>query len=133
MENTYTNVNLGERYRDLRKDRKLTQEDLGNYLGLTRSAVNSWEMGLSIPSVSILISLSKFYGVTTDYLLGLDSSDVIDVSNLSPEDRVIIHDLIKRLSIPIKKTKKETTMIRENTGNLFRGGIVVTEKTDDEE
>lgn len=135
MKNTFTDVNLGERYRDLRKDRKLTQDDLAQYLGLTRSAINTWEQGLSIPSVNMIISLSQFYGVTTDYLLGLDNSDLVDISKLSPEDRVMVHDLVKRLSLPTKKMKKETEIIKElsDSGRLIRGRKVTTEKVDEDD
>lgn len=133
MKNTFTDVNLGDRYRDLRKDRKLTQDDLGQYLGLTRSAINTWEQGLSIPSVNMIISLSKFYGVTTDYLLGLDNSDLVDISNLSSEDRVMVHDLVKRLSIPTKKMKKEQTIIKETHQQGKQFGVKVTLETVDED
>lgn len=135
MKNNYTDVDLGERYRDLRKDRKLTQDDLAQYLGLTRSAINTWEQGLSIPSVNMIISLSQFYGVTTDYLLGLDNADLVDITNLSSEDRVMVHDLVKRLSIPTKKMKKETEIIKELTdnGRYMRGRKVTTEKVDEED
>lgn len=135
MKNTFTDVNLGDRYRDLRKDRKLTQDDLAQYLGLTRSAINTWEQGLSIPSVNMIISLSQFYGVTTDYLLGLDNADLVDISKLSSEDRVMVHDLVKRLSIPTKKMKKETEVIKElsNNGRVMRGLRVTTEKVDEED
>ena len=134
MKNTFTDVNLGDRYRDLRKDRKLTQDDLAQYLGLTRSAINTWEQGLSIPSVNMIISLSQFYGVTTDYLLGLDNTDLVDISKLSSEDRVIVHDLVKRLSIPTKKMKKETSIIKETTTNgITRGRKITTEQIDVED
>ena len=133
MKNTFTDVNLGDRYRNLRKDRKLTQDDLAQYLGLTRSAINTWEQGLSIPSVNIIISLSQFYGVTTDYLLGLDNADLVDITNLSSSDRVLVHDLVKRLSIPTKKTKKETDIIKETLANgITRGRKITTEQIDDE-
>lgn len=134
MKNTFTDVNLGDRYRDLRKDRKLTQDDLAQYLGLTRSAINTWEQGLSIPSVNMIISLSQFYGVTTDYLLGLDNADLVDITTLSSEDRVLVHDLVKRLSIPTKKMKKEQTIIRETHPRGKEYGVKVTlEKVDEED
>ena len=117
--NNYTDVNLGERYRDLRKNRKLTQEDLTRYLGISRSAVNSWELGLSIPSINCIISMAKFYGVTTDYLLGLDSKDLVDVSKLTPSDRAMVHDLVARLSIPTKEIKKSEKVVRESLPNGF--------------
>ena len=81
----------------------------------------------------MIISLSQFYGVTTDYLLGLDNADLVDITNLSSSDRVLVHDLVKRLSIPTKKTKKETGIIKETLANgITRGRKITTEQIDDE-
>lgn len=83
----------------------------------------------------MIMLLSQFYGVTTDYLLGLDNADLVDITNLSSEDRVMVHDLVKRLSIPTKKMKKETEIVKElsDNGKVMRGLRVTTEKADDED
>lgn len=96
--NIYTEVNIGERLRDLRKNNKFTQEDLADELGITRSAVNGWEMGLSLPSTQYLIKLSILFKVSVDYLLGLNNSETINISNLKQSDKEIIYDLLKRFN-----------------------------------
>ncbi len=55
----------------LRKERNLTQEQLSNELGFTRSAIASWEAGTRIPDIIKLRALSCFFNVSSDFLLGL--------------------------------------------------------------
>ena len=60
---------LGEKLKKLRKDRGLSQEQLADQLNVSRQAISKWELGESIPDTENLILLSKFYGVSIDYLL----------------------------------------------------------------
>lgn len=92
----YTNVDIGERLRDIRKDNNFTQAELAELLGLTRSAVNSWEMSDSLPSTLYLMKLAKLYKVSIDYLVGLDNREFVDISDLSSADKEIIYGLLKR-------------------------------------
>ncbi|MBQ3531059.1 MAG: helix-turn-helix transcriptional regulator [Oscillospiraceae bacterium] len=60
-----------KRIRDLREDKDFSQKQLAEMLNISQSTYSRYESGfLDIPS-EILISLSKIYGVTTDYILGL--------------------------------------------------------------
>lgn len=95
--NKYTQVDLGDRFRDLRKNAKMTQDDLAKKLNVTRSAVNGWEMGQSMPSYHYLMQLAHFYNVSTDYLLGIANDEKIDISDLNNEDKEIIYSLVNRL------------------------------------
>jgi transcriptional regulator with XRE-family HTH domain len=54
---------------DLRKEKKLTQKELAEQLGVTDKAVSKWERGLSCPDISLLSKLSHILGVTTSELL----------------------------------------------------------------
>ena len=54
---------------ELRKEKKLTQKDLAEQLGITDKAVSKWERGLSCPDISLLSKLSQVLGVTTSELL----------------------------------------------------------------
>ena len=60
---------LGEKLRKLRIARQLSQEQLADKLQVSRQAISKWELGESIPDTENLILLSKFYGISIDYLL----------------------------------------------------------------
>ena len=60
---------LGEKLRKLRIARQLSQEQLAEKLQVSRQAISKWELGESMPDTENLILLSKFYGVSIDYLL----------------------------------------------------------------
>lgn len=81
---------IAERIKTLREKAGLTQTQLAKRLGVSRSAVNSWEMSLSTPSSIYLVELSRIFGVSTDYLLSLDDRVKIDISDLNEQEQEII-------------------------------------------
>lgn len=68
---------------------------LAKKLCVTRSAVNAWELGISVPSTTLLIELSKLFHVSSDHLLGIDSTATLDISGLDQEEIQILHNLIR--------------------------------------
>lgn len=90
-------VEFGDRLRQLRKDRKLTQKELANLIGVKNSVISFYEVGERTPSLEVLIKLSKALHVSTDVLLGIEKSETIDVSGLSEKDKQYIQSLIDRL------------------------------------
>lgn len=56
--------------KELRKSKKITQEDLAKLVGVERSTVGKWESKNIIPSADMLIDLSQLFNVSVDYLLG---------------------------------------------------------------
>lgn len=58
------------RIRDIREDHDLTQQNVSDYLSITRSAYAKIERGERTLSAEVLIQLSNLYNVSTDYLLG---------------------------------------------------------------
>ena len=63
-------MTLGERILFLRKQQKLSQEDLGAILGVSRQAVSKWETNQSLPDTGNLLALAKLLGVTVEELTG---------------------------------------------------------------
>lgn len=61
---------FSERLKELRVERSLTQRQLAQAVGLSQTAITQWENKLREPSASVIITLSRFFNVTTDYLLG---------------------------------------------------------------
>ena len=62
-------MTLGEKLRNARKQEGLTQEQLSEKLGISRSAVAKWETGNGIPDISNLIALSDEFGLSLDELI----------------------------------------------------------------
>ena len=90
-------VMISYRIRHLREQHNITQAELAKKLGITRSSVNAWEMGISVPSTQYLVELANIFKVSTDYLLGLESSATVSVDGLTESDIQTIHYLITYL------------------------------------
>lgn len=55
---------------DLRKEYKVSQQKIATTLGVAQQCVSLWEKGLSEPTLSNLMGLADFFGVSLDYLVG---------------------------------------------------------------
>lgn len=86
---------IADKIKQLRTSRGMTQTDLAKKLNITRSSLNAWEMGISTPSTAYLVELSTLFHVSTDYLLGLDNTSTLDISNLSEQEIKIVYDLVQ--------------------------------------
>jgi len=75
-------VQFGNRLRKLRKERKLTQEQLGELIDLSESTISLYEGNKRQPDYNTLYKLAKFFRVSSDYLLGY--SDIRE----TPEQRI---------------------------------------------
>lgn len=65
-------MELNEKLQELRKQKRLTQEELAEVLFVSRTAISKWESGRGYPSIDSLKALAKFFGVTVDELLSGD-------------------------------------------------------------
>ena len=88
---------IAERIKILREHQNLTQAELAKRLKITRSSVNAWEQGISVPSTLYIVELAHIFGVSTDYLLGVNSTTTVNVSGLSDKDIELIHSIILHL------------------------------------
>ena len=82
---------IGERIKETRGRNGLTQTALAKRLGISRSAVNAWEMGISIPSAQYLIELSNQFNVSVDFLLERSTEEMVDITFLSEEEKHMIY------------------------------------------
>ena len=74
---------LNEKIKELRKSLGISQTQLAASLGVSKQCVSNWENDNIQPSIEMLIKISEFFKVSTDYLLGLKNDNVIDVSGLT--------------------------------------------------
>lgn len=86
---------IADKIKILREKRGITQAELARKLGVTRSGVNAWEMGISVPSTQYIAELSVFFGVSVDYLLGLNNTSTISVEGLSDREIASILEIIQ--------------------------------------
>lgn len=66
-------LNLSENMIRLRHKKKLTQEELADFLGVTKASVSKWEKGINTPDLLLLPQLASFYDVTVDELIGYEA------------------------------------------------------------
>ena len=66
-------------------------------LGVTRSCVNAWEMGISVPSTQYVVELASLFHISTDFLLGVEATASVSVEGLSDEDIQLVHTIIDHL------------------------------------
>ncbi len=82
---------MGQIIRELRKERKLTQEELAEQLNVTYQAVSRWENDVGMPDISQIVPLANVFGVSTDVLFGQKNTDhqnEIDECMERAEDRL---------------------------------------------
>ena len=70
-------MELNEKLQELRKQKRLTQEELAESLYVSRTAISKWEAGRGYPSIDSLKSIAKFFVVTIDELLSSDELLII--------------------------------------------------------
>ncbi|MEG0051241.1 MAG: helix-turn-helix domain-containing protein [Terrisporobacter sp.] len=66
-------IKIGESIYNLRKLKKITQEQLGDYVGVSKGAISKWESGVSYPDIEMLPVLARFFSVSIDELLNFDA------------------------------------------------------------
>ena len=88
---------VADRIKFLREEQNLTQSDLARHLGITRSSVNAWELGISVPSTQYIVELSRIFKVSTDYLLCVEQTATLDISGLTEEDIQHLYALANHL------------------------------------
>ena len=86
---------IAERIKFLREQKAYTQTELAKKLGITRSSVNAWEMGLSAPTTQYIVALSKLFHVSTDYILGTESELSLSLDGYTEEEIHLIFNLVK--------------------------------------
>ena len=80
-------MNLGNNISDLRKKLRLSQEKLGEQVGVTRQTVSNWELNQTLPDTNQLIALSKALKVSIDVLVENDIQNLLEekVNNVETE------------------------------------------------
>ena len=80
------NINIGSKLAELRNGLSLTQDEVATTLGISNKTLSKYENGISEPSLTMLIKISEYYGVSTDYILGINKTkDIKSIDLLKQE------------------------------------------------
>ena len=95
---------IADRIRFLRQKNNWSQTDLAAKLGITRSSVNAWELGISTPATSTIIQLSNIFHVSSDYLLEInDNPDIVNLEQLTELEKEVVRKMLN--CFMLNKTK----------------------------
>lgn len=105
--------NIGKKLQQLRKGRKLSQQELADKMGVSRATISNYEVGRRSPHLSELKRFAEFYGVGLDYF-GVASTDeifellsrakaVFESGSVSKEAKDDLHVALMQLYLSIKK------------------------------
>ena len=90
-------VDCSEKLRALREARRLTQLQVANRVGVSKTMISAYETASKAPSIEVLIRLSRLYGVSVDYLVCVDAPKVVDVSTLDDDTVALVSALVGKL------------------------------------
>ena len=94
---------LNENIKSLRLARGINQVELAKVLGVTKQTISNWENNNIQPSIEMLVSLADYFGTSTDYLLGRNKINMVDLEGL-PSD---VHQHIIQIINDIKKASTQ--------------------------
>ena len=67
-------LKIGDKIKELRYEKGLTQEEIGTLIGVSAQSVSKWERGEGYPDIEMLPSLANYFGISIDELLGADAN-----------------------------------------------------------
>lgn len=94
---------MGARLRALRKAKGWSQEALGRKLNKAKSVISGYEADLRPPPLDVLTSLAALYGVSLDYLAGLEKREMLSVEGLSPAQVELVQTIVMELQSPRRR------------------------------
>ncbi|NCA97177.1 MAG: XRE family transcriptional regulator [Bacteroidia bacterium] len=110
---------LGQRIARLRRSKGLTQEELGDKVGISSQAVSKWETDSSVPDVTLLVKIANIFDISVDELLGneriRETPKVVPAENRKDVDKMILKITVDsndgdkvRINLPITIVKLMT-------------------------
>jgi transcriptional regulator with XRE-family HTH domain len=105
---------MGERLRELRKSKKITQEELAEVLNIQKSTISLYETGKSDPSDEVKNKIARYFKISLDYLAGIideeigyyDKNSFLKLpAGISAEDKSFLDRLVEFIEHQIKNDK----------------------------
>lgn len=98
---------MGERIRQLRCQRNLSQIELARQLGVSKSVISSYENNVHFPPYDVLLKISRLFNVSTDYLLNASRNQAINVDGLTDTQINAITAIVNELKNANRVSKIE--------------------------
>lgn len=95
---------FGYRLRELRENKELTQTQVAKRLSLSKTTISGYENNIKTPSLDVLVKLSILYGVSSDYILGLENRKLLQIDGLTTNQEEILKMILKEFRSMNKKT-----------------------------
>ena len=89
---------FGDIVKKLRLSHNLNQVQLANELNVSKQTISNWENNNILPSIDMLVKISRFFSVSTDFLLELDTRKYIEVTGLTERQIAHIHQIIQDIA-----------------------------------
>lgn len=120
-------MDFAENLKKLRKEKKVTQQQLADILCVDKTSISKWENGFNYPNQNIQLMIADYFGVSVDYLLGRDTPppmpapsdntitearlkalgvDTSQFADLSDEQLAVVRDTLTALLDSLKKSNK---------------------------
>ena len=91
---------IGKRIKELRRERRMTQEQLADLVGISFQAISKWENGIALPDITLVPRLAQIFGVTTDELFAYNQKEI------SEEIKQCVNDARKYIENDHEKGRK---------------------------
>ena len=114
-------MTIGERIALLRKGKNLSQEALSDIIGVSRQSISKWEIDGALPEMEKLIAMCKYFGVTINYLLGLELEGEQPQNDLPLNENL---DLILKKYTDESKVSNEKARVRSK--KVFRRTVTIS-------
>jgi transcriptional regulator with XRE-family HTH domain len=96
-------VEFGDKVKNLRVDRGLTQTAFAERMGVRKSIISAYESQMRMPSLEMLVKIALDFSVSVDWLLGVERTKSIDVAGLTDEQVAILAGLVEEFRALNKK------------------------------
>ena len=91
-----SDMTMGQRIAEQRKKLGLSQEALGEKVGVSRQAISKWESDGAVPEIDKLIALSKLFSVSVGWLLGVEEQESPKPDELNGEQLKMVEEIVRR-------------------------------------
>jgi len=86
---------FGERLKELRESRGLTQEEMGKRVGRSKSVICSYEGNIKFPPMDVLSNIALLFNVSTDYLVGISKAEMLSLDGLTKSQCTVLENLVE--------------------------------------